>query len=289
MSDKEITIIPETDSLPMLSDDSLLALADKAERQIDAIRKIKSIVIKVTNPQDWINQNDKPYLQASGAEKVARIFGIGWRIDEPILEFEPDGHFQYTYKGYFTLGGITIEAIGTRSSKDGFFKKYGKDKEILPPSEIDKGDVKKSAYTNLLGNGITRLLGIRNLTWEEVKVGGIDKSKSAKVDYKKKEDQEVQSDFTAKRQDHHRRIEETLNFLFGDDKAAKDAKLIELTTWVNKDGKTVNGSTNYLSFKNDQTVAILCSKLEKIANDQAPEVCFECHQPFKDGKCGCSC
>ena len=36
-------------------------------------------------------------------------------------------------------------------------------------------------------NGVTRILGIRNLTWEEVKDGGIDKSKAPKVNYDKKE------------------------------------------------------------------------------------------------------
>ena len=122
----EIEIISD-ENLPILGNEGLLALAERAEKQIEAIKKIKSIVLKVTNPTDWIDQNGKPYLQASGGEKVARIFGISWRMDEPTIECEPDGHFAYTYKGYFTLGGVTIEAIGTRSSKDGFFKKYGSD------------------------------------------------------------------------------------------------------------------------------------------------------------------
>lgn len=179
-------VAPITD-VPAIADDQLLAIADQAEKRIEAVKKIKSLVFKVTNQHDWIDQQGKPYLWASGAEKIARLFGISWRISEPEYESLEGGHYSYTYKGYFTLGGATIESVGARSSKDGFFKKYGKEsngeRKELPPSEIDKTDVKKAAYTNLIGNGITRLLGIRNLTWEELEAAGISKGKSTTVDY----------------------------------------------------------------------------------------------------------
>lgn len=181
-------------NVPMIADDSLMAIAEQAEKRINAVIKIKQVVLKITNNRDWVDQQGKPYLQVSGAEKVARVFGISWRIDEPVCENMEGGHFSYTYKGYFTLGGVTIEAIGSRSSKDGFFKKYDYSKKDengaslkteLPASEIDKGDVKKSAYTNCIGNGITRLLGIRNLTWEELETAKITRDGASRVDYKK--------------------------------------------------------------------------------------------------------
>lgn len=169
-------------STPAIASEDLITIAEQAEKRINAINKIKTIALKVTNQFDWIDQNGRPYLQVSGAEKIARLFGISWRIDEPVFEHEEGGHFSYTYKGYFTLGGVTIEAIGTRSSKDGFFKRYDKEKKELPPSEIDKGDVKKAAYTNCIGNGITRLLGIRNLTWDDI---GIKQEEiSSRINYK---------------------------------------------------------------------------------------------------------
>lgn len=175
--------------VPAIADDTLLQVAERAEKRIEAVNKIKLLALKVTNAHDWTNQGGKPYLQASGGEKVARLFGISWRISEPIYESEEGGHYSYTYTGIFSLSGADIEAVGTRSSKDGFFKKYGpKDSDgksdTLPPSEIDKGDVKKAAYTNLIGNGITRLLGIRNLTWEDLEVVGIKKEAVGRVEYK---------------------------------------------------------------------------------------------------------
>jgi len=179
--------------LPPLADGSLVSIAEQVEKRFDAMNKIKKVALKITNANDWVDQNGKPYLQASGAEKVARLFGISWRISEPIMETLEGGHYNYTYKGEFSIGGTMIEAIGTRSSKDGFFKQYryegpdGNKKRIeLPASEIDRGDVKKSAYTNLLANGITRILGLRNLTYEDLaEFAGINKSQIASVEYKK--------------------------------------------------------------------------------------------------------
>jgi hypothetical protein len=172
--------------IPPITDDTLIGLADQAEKRVDALNRIKRAALKATNARDWTDQNGNPYLQVSGAEKVGRVFGVSWRIDEPVFEKEESGHFTYTYKGYFSLAGAEIEAIGTRSSKDGFFKRYDKERKELPASEIDKGDVKKAAYTNLLGNGITRILGLRNLTWEDLQeFAGISKDQVGRVDYKK--------------------------------------------------------------------------------------------------------
>jgi hypothetical protein len=187
MSDDIITV--GTD-VPAIADNTLIQLAEQAERRIDAMMKIKKMALKMTNRHDWTDQGGKPYMQVSGAEKVARLYGISWQIGEPVKEFEEGGHFSFTYKGYFSLAGATIEAIGTRSSKDGFFTKYSWDngeKTTLPPSAIDAGDVKKAAYTNLLGNGISRILGLRNLTYEDLQeFAGITKEMIGKVEYKSK-------------------------------------------------------------------------------------------------------
>jgi hypothetical protein len=183
-----VDVVNSVSDLPAIANDNLIAIAESAEKRIAAMLKIKQLALKMTNAQDWTDQGGKPFPWASGAEKIARLFGISWRIDESQIEHEEGGHFSYTFKGYFSLGGTTIEAIGSRSSKDGFFKKYkgsGDDKIELPPSEIDRGDVKKAAYTNLLGNGIMRLLGMRNLTWADLEAAGIRRGEVGKVSFKK--------------------------------------------------------------------------------------------------------
>ena len=181
-------------SLVPVASEALVELAAQAERRVEAINKIKQYSLRLTQPSDWVDQNGRPYLQVSGAEKIARLFGISWRIDEPIREDLEGGHYIYTYKGYFSLAGAEIEAIGSRSSKDPFFKRYvyvnGERKE-LPPSEIDPGDVKKAAYTNCIGNGITRLLGLRNISYDDLeKVAGIKREQITRVEYRSKNKQE---------------------------------------------------------------------------------------------------
>ena len=188
----EDEIMVYDDNVPAIADDSLLKIAEMAERRIDAVVKIKQMALKVTNANDWNDQGGKPYLQVSGAEKVANLFNISWRIDEPSVDAETDGHFTYTFRGIFSIPGRSISAEGSRGSKDPFFKKYdwikieGKaDKKVEKPiSAIDRRDVRMAALTNLLGNGITRLLGIRNLSYVDLEsFAGITKDMISSVDY----------------------------------------------------------------------------------------------------------
>lgn len=172
-----------------LENDFLIEIADAAEKRIDAVKKIKNIVLRITNASDWTDQGGKPYLQASGCHKVARLFGIGWSfLGDPIKVREEDGHFRYDVKLSVFMKGQTIEVIGTRPSKDPFFTtRYKNGQRIdLPPSEIDSGDVLKSSITNAQAIGITAILGVKNLTWADLEQGGIKKSDVTEIQYKKK-------------------------------------------------------------------------------------------------------
>lgn len=56
--------------------DNILQIAEEAEKRVDAINKIMSAVLKVTTAKDWVIIGGTPYLQESGATKVARVFGV---------------------------------------------------------------------------------------------------------------------------------------------------------------------------------------------------------------------
>lgn len=246
------TLIEE--SLPVeIIDDSLIEVAERAEKRIDAINKIKSIVLRVTNSRDWIDQGGNPYLQASGGEKVGGVFGISWRIDEPQLTTEPDGHYSYTYKGYFSMGTRTIEFEGSRGTKDGFFSKsHGVDKPI---SEIDRNDVKKSALTNLIGNGVTRILGIRNLTWEELEAAGIKRETSSRVDYGKAE-------MTKEGKDQRDKIGAMLLEMAGDNKDVAKQLLMSFTSFTAKDGKEIKGKSS-LADLSERAIPVTYGKVQE--------------------------
>lgn len=227
-----------------LDNDLLLQTAEAADKRITAINRIKSLALRVTSAHDWVDQGNKPYLQASGSQKVARLFGISWQINEPKVEVYEDGHFMYSYTGTFTMQNVSIEALGTRSSRDPFFKRYAKTTENqrveLPPTEIDRGDVQKAAFTNLLGNGITSLLGLKNMTWEEVSKGGVSQGATASVDYSSSKTQETSEGM----KDMRKKVGEGILLLTNGIEPDAKAMLAELTSFVTQDGKTVNGKTS---------------------------------------------
>lgn len=170
-----------SDALLDMSVDNVLALADRADKMVNALNKIMSAAIKITTERDWCLIGGTPYLQESGAAKVARLFGISWKIHDgyPKKELDGDGYPLFTYRMTFTLGGASIEQDGSRSARDEFFagKRSDKNGNALKQKnvdEIDLGDVKRAAYTNCLNNGIKRILpGLRNLDVSALESAGL--------------------------------------------------------------------------------------------------------------------
>jgi len=176
--------VKESTEIVAVNDDTN-DLVVMAERRVAQLEKITELSLKRTNVNDWVDQNGKPYLVCSGAEKIGRLFGVNWSIlDSKKITSEDDKGKFYFYQatGVFTLKGHdSIEAVGTCSVRDKFFSKAnGRE---LPVSEIDETNIMKSAYSNCVVNGITRLLGIRNLTWEVLERNGINKKGVASVTY----------------------------------------------------------------------------------------------------------
>lgn len=176
----------EPDALMNLDFDNVLALAERADKMVGALNKIMAAAIKITTPKDWCLIGGTPYLQETGASKVARLFGIGWKIHDgyPKVEYDGDGYPTYTYRMTFQMGAQKIEAEGMRNAHDEFFagKKTGKNGEPLKQKtvdEIDLADVKRAAYTNCLNRGIKGILpGLRNLDVSDLERGGINLNKS---------------------------------------------------------------------------------------------------------------
>lgn len=156
--------------------DNILYMAEKADQYITAMNKIMTAALKITTEQDWVLIGGQPYLQESGATKVARLFGISWQlIGKPEVVSDPAGYKTYTYRAKFFLKEQFIEAEGSRSMRDEFFGGKGCTKK---PDEIDERDVKMSAYTNCINTGIKRLIpGLRGIDVSTLESAGFDCSK----------------------------------------------------------------------------------------------------------------
>lgn len=173
----DLTAPAQNNGLLDTNTDNILYLAEKAEKYIEAMNRIMDAALKITNELDWVLIGGKPYLQESGATKVARLFGISIQLlGQPTVEFDSEGYKTYTYKARFMLKDQFIECEGSRSMKDDFFAKKGG--KLIKPDEIDDRDVKMSAYTNCINNGIKRLIpNLRNIDVATLERAGLDTSK----------------------------------------------------------------------------------------------------------------
>lgn len=175
----DVTVASQNGGLLDSGTDNILYLAQKAEQYVTAMNKIMNAALMITTERDWVLIGGNPYLQESGATKVARLFGISIQIipGYPVAECDAQGYKTFTYKARFMLKEQYIECEGSRSSKEDFFA--GKDdpqkgKKRKLPDEIDERDVKMAAYTNCLNNGIKRLIpGLRNIAVETLENAGL--------------------------------------------------------------------------------------------------------------------
>lgn len=183
----DLTARPQQNSgLLDTNTDNILYLANKAEQYIEAMNRIMDAALKITTEYDWILIGGKPYLQESGTTKVARLFGISIQlIGQPLVEFDNEGYKTFTYKARFMFKDQFIECEGSRSMKDDFFAKAGKDKPLKKPDEIDERDVKMAAYTNCLNNGIKRLIpNLRNIDVSALEKAGLEVGKISGYTFK---------------------------------------------------------------------------------------------------------
>ncbi len=165
------------------SADNILYFAEKADQYIAAMNKIMDAALKITNERDWCLIGGNPYLQESGATKIARLFGISVQlIGQPKIECDTQGYKTFTYKARFMLKEQFIECEGSRSASEDFFAGKGRAKK---PDEIDERDVKMAAYTNCLNNGIKRLIpGLRGLDVDTLERAGFNISRISGYTFK---------------------------------------------------------------------------------------------------------
>lgn len=179
MTENEMVIVSGADEIMSYDYDNVLAVAERADKMVTALNKIMQAALKITTARDWVNIGGTPYLQESGATKVARLFGISWEILDVRKETDNEGYPTFHYRMAFSMGKARVEAEGSRSARDEFFAgsktdKNGNPKNIKSPDEIDIRDVKQAAFTNCLNNGIKRILpGLRNLDISALEAAGL--------------------------------------------------------------------------------------------------------------------
>jgi len=245
-----------------------------AQRRVLIIPKLIEMSLKQTTDRDWVNQNGNPYLVHSGAEKVARLFGIKLRDikTEKFMAEDTKGKY-YIYKttGTAALPGKydSIEAVGTCSQRDKFWA-YS-NKEWKDSLEIDETNILKASYTNFVVNSITHLLGLRNITWDMLEKAGVKTAKVQKVEYGKGS-QKTEATLTEKDRETRKKLWDIcLNMAAGAEEEAKF--LLKRFTTFPKDGKELfrDDIKKLTSSKWIQAAYGKAKRAQKEADDAIPE------------------
>ncbi|MGH9389233.1 MAG: hypothetical protein ACRD1Z_06415, partial [Vicinamibacteria bacterium] len=174
----------------------------EAERRAELLSKITLTAVKRTYAQDWIDfrvkdsdDDGKPYLSASGAERLRTVFGIS--ITNPDVkryeEKDKEGPFWfYVFTGIAHWRGDELAVVGTCSSRDQFYRtRYQDGKQVLlPADEIDPTNIIKAARSNMIANAVTGILGLRGLTWAQLREFGLERGKGGTATFRDRRPEE---------------------------------------------------------------------------------------------------
>lgn len=161
---------------------------ERFERDIAAYKNFKILTLSITQGKDWVKFGESFYLQACGAERLARPLGISWGRPETFRKDSPDGSYTWFCQGVVeskVLGAYIFE-MGSCSSKDKFLS-------AMPGFDPirDEATVMKKSYQNWKSRAIGSLAGMRNPTPEMFTMAKIDPGKISSVSFKSKDERQA--------------------------------------------------------------------------------------------------
>ena len=241
------------------------------EGRFELYNRMVKLALSRTRPGDWVDIGGKPYLQATGAKKLLKPFGIS--ISAPLFEKiekpsgkrgEPEVIWECVIAAWDRQSEPFTE-IGAASSADDFFaKRKNRDtgeEYYLPLAEIDLEDVKKKSLANALGRAIKGFIGLDNLTWEDLAASGITRAEKG-YDFKKggQGGGSTTDEGAAKKRIEIREM--LLEALNGDKDAAQEA-LKQLTMYNGRGLSSVDQISDKAVNINHQKVKAFCEAFHK--------------------------
>lgn len=240
-----------------------------AQRRVDIVEKMMNTALKITTHRDWVNQSGRPYLVHSGAEKVARLFGITLsdiKTGKVWTEDSKGKYYIYKTTGKASLPGKfdSIEALGTCSQRDKFFGfANGQWRDTI---EIDETNVMKASYSNFVVNSITHLLGLRNITWDILEEAKIDVSKIQKVEYGKGKEKISKATSEKDKETQKKLWDLLIQLKAGNEEEAREL-LKQESGFKSNEGDQIEGKTD-VKYLTGKWLNFTCGKIKKLAEQQ---------------------
>jgi len=176
MAEREVVPVEKEVLVARAEEVSVAEAIEQAERRVEIYKKIRAVSLRATTEMDWINHHGQPYLLDDGAKAVARIWGIDLfdiRVEKEWSRDELGDYYLIKAfgKAYSKVLKAYVEDMGICTQRDEFFGRA--DGDIKPLSMVDEGSVIKAAVTNLRQRLIKALVGLKGITWEELKAAGL--------------------------------------------------------------------------------------------------------------------
>lgn len=210
-------------------DGSIDQVVANLEKAVQAYNRLKAVALRLTRPEDWADIGGHPYLLESGAQKVARAFGVQIGKVRVESEWQEDSKGKYQIfvargSAYSRKLNAYIEDIGVCSTRDRFFAIRGG--ELVPIEEVDITSVMKKAVANLYGRLIKRVVGLMGVSWDDLRAAGL--KPAVKVEYKTQ----------AKTPEKEAREKlENLLMRLADDEEKRKQLLEKYSTWIDSQGR----------------------------------------------------
>lgn len=169
------------------------SLLNFVEKRNVMLEKALPLAISITKGHEWVQMGDYMWPMRGAVKKIMRRFAIRMhssRYEKTTSVDEKGEYYMYTCHAVFELpGGIdSVEAIGTSTSRKPFFStktEYVNGERVThmrPLYEISEDNIKKMSRTNCITNGVLDLLGIGQVTPDDLKTYGV-AGKSGSIDY----------------------------------------------------------------------------------------------------------
>jgi hypothetical protein len=196
--EQELMEAPVTGNSLLVNEASLNEkFVESAAKQIELRARLLQTALKALKPHDIQDFDGKPYIEGEGAARIMAVIR-GFRVEE--AKFTIDNiHPHYFIECLIPIEfmGAKTVAIGDCSTADPFF--CGKDGNAgqyrrhldrtgseAMAGRLLLGDAKKKARENAISRGVSELLGLKGLSWEDLeKLGFSRNGAGSNVSFKK--------------------------------------------------------------------------------------------------------
>jgi len=173
--EKAPEVMPAQEEKAMLTE----KYVETAGRQIELRSKLLMTALKALKPHDFQDFEGKPYLEGEGAARIMAVVR-GFKVGEAKFKIENIApHYFIECEIPMEWMGQTTVALGDCSTADpfftgkagngGIFKKHlDRTGSETMAARLVLGDAKKKARENAISRGVSELLGIKGLSWDDL-------------------------------------------------------------------------------------------------------------------------